>query len=88
MRTISVDQTQQMARGTIVLEQPTLVTEIQLGSLPSGEPAIPRLRILINGKTAAESYWQTPAPAADDQVQHRYVYPGPEGVEAGCSGAI
>ena len=47
--------------------------------MPSGEPAIPRLRILIQGKTAAESYWQTPAPAADVQGQGRYVYPGQKG---------
>ena len=67
-----------MARGIIVLDEATFLVEIKLGTLPDGSPAIPRLRILIDGHVAAESYWQgTPDQAAVDQP--RYVYPGEKG---------
>lgn len=76
MRTVQVDQRQQIAR--IQLDRPTLISEIQIGTLPTGEPAIPRLRILIEGHVVAESYWRTVPPLLDGGAfqQARYVYLG------------
>jgi hypothetical protein len=74
MRTVIVDHAQHLARAIIVLDRPTLITEIKLGGLPCGDPAVPRLRILINGRVAAESYWQN-SNRSMAPGECRYVYP-------------
>jgi hypothetical protein len=80
MRTVQVDRGQQIARGVIELDRPTLISEIQIGTLPTREPAVPRLRILIKGNAAAESYWRTmPSLPKGGAFQAQYVYPGQKG---------